>query len=112
MAYITNFDASNKADFIVDFSATDAETGDDIDFTGASVDIRVRDENNCQRLEASIGSGITQPSSTVIELWFTADQMESLCAGTYSIGGVYSLNGQTIQLFTGTMTVYNGIAQL
>lgn len=110
MAYNTSFDASNKADFVVDFSATDAETGDDIDFTGASVMIRVAREDCGPVITATIGSGITQPTGLVLELTITAAQMASLRPGSYRIGGVYNLSGSTIQLFVGDFVVYDGIA--
>lgn len=112
MAYIVNFDQSNKADWIFDISATDADTGDDIDFTGASVKFVVKDESGCQVLSATIGSGITLSSSTVLEVQFTPTQMETLCAGSYKVGCVYSLNGETDQLLTGTVSIYDGVAQL
>lgn len=112
MSFTTNFDQSNKADWIIDISATDAETGDDIDFTGAAVSFVVKDENNCQKLSATVSSGITQPSTTVLEVAFTATQMEALCAGSYKIGCVYQLNGVITQLLTGTVSIYDGVAQL
>lgn len=110
MAYNTSFDASNKADFVVDFSATDAETGDDIDFTGAAAMIKIVDVNCCQVITATIGGGITQPTANVLELTITATQMKALRAGSYRIGGVYSLSGSTVQLFVGDFVVYDGIA--
>lgn len=112
MAYITNFDQSNKADWTFDITATDADTGLAIDFTGAAVSLVVKDENNCQKLSASIGSGITQPDANTIEVLFTDEQMKALCAGSYKIGCVYSLNGSTVQLLTGTVSVYDGVASL
>lgn len=112
MAFNTSFDASNKADFVVDFSATDAETGVDIDFTGATVSIKIGTENCTPLIIASIGSGITQPSSTVLELTITAAQMAALRPGSYRIGGVYGLSGQKIQLFVGDFVVYDGIASV
>jgi uncharacterized Zn-binding protein involved in type VI secretion len=116
MAYNTPYVASNKADFVVDFSATDAETGDDIDFTGADVSIKIADlgDPTCIRYSATVGDGIELTSSTVLELTIPAATMTSTfaCAGTYLIGGVYSLNGSTIQLFIGDFVVYDGIAAL
>jgi hypothetical protein len=112
MAFTTNFDQSNKADWIIQISATDAETGDDIDFTGASILFVVKDENNCQRLSATIGSGITQPSGTVLQIQFTPAQMETLCPGSYKVGCVFLLNGETDQLLTGTVSIYDGVAKL
>jgi len=112
MAYIVNFDQSNKADWAFDITATDADTGSDISFTGALVTLTVKDENDCQRLTATIGSGITQPTALVLEVLFTAAQMQTLCAGAYKIGAVYSLNGEINQIFTGTVSVYDGVAQI
>ena len=112
MAFITNFDQSNKADWTFDITAMDADTGLAIDFTGAAVLFAVKDENNCVRLSASIGSGITQPVGTTLEVSFTAAQMETLCPGSYKVGCVYSLNGQINQLLSGTVSVYDGVAQL
>ena len=41
-----------------------------------------------------------------------ASEMKCLCAGQYAIGGVYELNGETISLFTGTISVIDGVARL
>jgi hypothetical protein len=112
MSFIANFDQSNTADWTFDISATDADTGDAIDFTGASVSFVVKDENNCQKLTASIDSGITQPDANTLEVAFTASQMEALCAGSYKIGCVYSLNGSINQLLSGTVSIYDGVAKL
>jgi hypothetical protein len=112
MAYIINFDQSNKADWTFDITATNAETLTAIDFTGALVTLTVKDENDCQRLTASIGSGITQPVGTTLEVLFTDEQMKALCPGSYKIGAVYQLNGETNQLFHGTVSIYDGVAQI
>lgn len=112
MAFITNFSVSNKSDFVVDFSATDVDTGEDIDFTGATLSIKIAPENCTPLISASIGSGITQPTSTVLELTVTAAQMAVLRPGSYLIGGVFGLNGATIQLLIGTLAVYDGIASV
>jgi hypothetical protein len=116
MAFITSYDASNEADWIIDISATDGTEGptfgDDIDFTGAAVSFVVKDENGCQKLSATIGNGITQPSSLVLEVAFTPAQMACLCPGSYNVGCVAKINGVTFQVFTGTLSVYDGIASL
>jgi hypothetical protein len=80
MAYIANFDASNKADFVVEFSATDADTGDDIDFTGFDIAFKVADD--CATvIEATTANGlITLPTSTVLQLTIPASRMAALWA--------------------------------
>lgn len=114
MSFTTNFDQSNKADWIIDISATDATPGatfgQDIDFTGASVLFVVADENGCTKLSATIGNGITQPTGTVLEVAFTESQMNALCAGSYNVGCTYKINGITTQIFVGTVAIYNGWA--
>ena len=112
MAYIVNFDQSNKADWTFDITATDFDTGLAIDFTGAAVTLTISDENDCQRLTATIGSGITQPAGTTLDVLFTAAQMQTLFPGAYKVGAVYQLNGSINQLFHGTVSVYNGVAQI
>lgn len=112
MAFVTNFDQSNTADWTFDITATDADTGDAIDFTGAAVSFVVKDENNCKKLALSIGSGITQPDGFTLEFLVPAAQMEALCAGSYKHGCVYSLNGSINQLLVGTVSVFDGVAKL
>lgn len=112
MAYNTSFDASNKADFVADISATDADTGLDIDFTGAAVSIKIGPENCSPLIMATIGHGITQPTANVLELKITAAQMAALRPGNYRIGAVYSLAGSITQIFVGDFVVYDGIASV
>jgi hypothetical protein len=113
MSYIANFDQSNKADWVISISATDADTGDAIDFTGASVSFQVNDDNCCQRLLATTGnSKITLPDPNTLLVSFTDDEMKALCAGSYTCGAVYLLNGETNQLLVGTVSVYDGVASV
>lgn len=112
MSYTVNFTASNKADFIVDFSAIDVDTDEAIDLTGAEVSIKIKEDDCYERYSATIGDGITQPSSTVLELTIPAATMMRLWPKSYRIGCVYSLNGETVQLFEGNFVVQDGIASL
>lgn len=108
-----HLEASNKADWIIQVTATDQETGVALDFTGASIDFKLRDQSGCQRLEASTSLGnITLPDTGVIEIQFTPAQMCGLCPGTYQIGCVYNLNDETTQLFVGDVAIYDGVARL
>lgn len=109
MAYVTNFDQSNKADWAFDVTATDADTGEDIAFTGATVTFTVDDENGCQKLTASIGSGITLTDANTLSVLFSASQMTALCPGSYKAGMIYVLNGETNQILVGTVSVYDGV---
>lgn len=111
MSYMARFEASNKADLIVDISATD-EAGADINFTGADVAFAIRDANRCEKITLTVGSGITLIDPLTLELHFTSDQMSTLFIGAYDIGGIMRLNGVTEQLLIGTLSVYDGIASL
>lgn len=113
--YSATFEASNRADWIFQVSAEDRDTGEEIDFTGAEICVQVRDkpaEGSGQKLSATVGDGITLLSGAVFEVYFTATQMAAICSGEYDIGGVYRLNDETHQIFSGTVTIYNGVASL
>ena len=113
MAIILNSVAANNADWKTQFQFNDAETGDLIDFTGATIEVDVKDFDNYRRIQASPGNGLIAIVSTgVFELDVAASTMACLCPGTYQIGGVYSLNGETISLFTGSLAIIDGVARL
>lgn len=104
----------NNADWQTQFQFGDVVTGDLLDFTGASIELEIRDGNWCgTRIIASTDNGlITIVSLGVFELAIPASQMECLCPGTYKIGAVYSLNDSTVSLFTGSLTVIDGASRL
>jgi hypothetical protein len=113
MAANTDFTASNKADFIIDISATDATTGADVNFTGAAVAIALSEMDTCcTRFNATIGNGITQPDALTLELTIPATVMASLKPGSYQIDGIFRLSGSTSDLIIGTISVYNVAASL
>lgn len=111
MAYTASFEASNKADWEFDVTATDADTGEAIDFTGASVAFMVKDKSGNEILSATVGDGITI-STTTISVRFDNDDMNDVDAGSYNIGMIYALSTTTVQLLAGTVTIYDGIATL
>lgn len=105
--------ATNNADWNMQIQVTDSDTGNLIDFTGASVRVQVKDASHCTKLDGSVDNGkVTIPSPGVIEWLFPETDMRTLCAGQYKIGGVYRLNDETISLFTGELAVSDGVARL
>jgi hypothetical protein len=103
-------EASNRADWTVQVSATDLETGEAIDFTGASVTVAVKDEAGCQVLLATTGNGkVTLPDVGSVQFQFLASEMKQLCAATYQIGSTCTNAGGTFQLFVGSVSVYDGV---
>lgn len=113
MSITLNTSTTNNADWKVNFQFNDGDTGDLIDFTGASIEIEVRDDRGCLRIEATTDNGkLTLLSLGVIQMLIPAAEMSNLCTGQYNIGGVYELNDETISLFTGTLTIIDGVARL
>lgn len=53
---------------------------------------------------------VTLPSTGVIEWLFPGGEMDGLCVGSYKVGGVYELNDEVVSLFTGDLTIVDGIA--
>lgn len=112
MAYVANFSQSNQADFIFDVVATNADTDAAVDFsTATAILFEVSDFDGCQRFTASLTSGITLPVTGTIEVSIPASSMKNLCAGAYPIGMTYTMNGETDQILTGTVSVYDGVAK-
>lgn len=108
-----NLEASNQADWTIQLAAVDAETDEEIDFTGASISFVVKDSCGSTVLTATTTLGnITLPTGVLIEVSFTETQMNALCRGRYSLGCVYDINNETAQLLTGYVDVYDGIASL
>jgi hypothetical protein len=113
MAITLNSSTTNNADWRTQFQFTDAETGDLIDFTGATIEIAVKDFDGCQKIEATTDNGMIAIVDTgIFELNVPASTMEGLCPGTYQHGGVFSLNGETVSLFTGSLAIISGVARL
>lgn len=112
MAIRLDSSATNNADWKTQFEFTDADTDTLIDFTGAAIEVEIRDQNRCKLIEATTGNGKITINSQGFLLLVPASEMKRLCAGQYDIGGVYELNGETISLFTGTIAIRDGVARL
>jgi hypothetical protein len=103
---------TNNADWKTQFQFTDGDTGDLIDFTGAYIEVEVKDQDRCRKIEATTSNGMIVIQSTGnFELTVPAATMKCLCPASYLIGGLYQLNGETISLFTGTLSVIDGVAR-
>jgi hypothetical protein len=103
--------ATNNADWKTQFQFTDADSGELIDFTGAMIEIEVKDFDGSQKIEATTDNGkIVIQSTGIFELDIPASEMANLRPGSYKIGGRYVLSGETVSLFTGTISVIDGVA--
>ncbi len=85
-----------------------------IDLTGASVTLKLRNthprsDSSSDVLSGSTAGGeITFPTIGYINWQFDADRFSSLCAGTYRAGIIIERDGETVQLFLGTVTIEEG----
>jgi hypothetical protein len=108
MSVTLNSAATSYRDWKTQFQFNDADTGDLIDFTGAFIAIAVEDQDGCQRILATTTNGkITIISTGIFEMDVPESEM-TLCAGTYPVGGYYQLNGETIDLFEGSLSIRRG----
>lgn len=104
-------EAANNADYDIEITATDEETGDLIDFNGADIVVTMSDGERCKKLSATTAEGsIVILGLGVIGVSFSATEMRCVQPGSYNIGGVYKLNDKTVPLFIGTVTVVDGVA--
>lgn len=109
MAITLNSAATSHRDWKTQFQFNDGETGDLIDFTGAFIAVAAEDQEGCQKFEATTDNVmIVIVSAGIFEMTIPAATM-ALCAGSYNIGGYYVLNGETIDLFEGSLSVRRGI---
>lgn len=112
MAITLNSSTTNNADWKTDFVFTDGETGDPLDFTGAYIEVEIKDGDRCRRVEASTSNGkISIIALGTFELAIPASEMKCLHPGSYNIGGLYQLNDETISLFTGSLSIIDGVAR-
>lgn len=112
MAIRLDSSTANNADWKTQFEFTDSDTGDVIDFTGATIEVEVKDQNRCKKIEARTDNGKITINSDGFLVLVPAEEMKCLCPGSYNLGGVYSLNGETISLFTGTLSIIDGVARI
>lgn len=99
----------NRADWKFQIQLVDSDTGEVIDFTGCTMEIAVRDDGNCILLSGSLSDKITVPEIGVAQFWFVPADVHNLCPGSYNAGITVTGNGETMQLFAGSVTVVDGV---
>lgn len=104
--------ATNNADWLLQFELRDGDTDDLLDLSAATIEIDVRDNGGCEILTATTSNGrVEQVSTGIIEMTIPASAMSDVCVGTYKFGGRYTLNDETISIFTGTVQIIDGVAR-
>jgi hypothetical protein len=102
-------EASNRADLVFDISSTDLDTGDAIDFTGASIQFGLKDADGCLRITGSTADGsVILVDQFTLEITVTEATMRNLCPATYQMGIVATLSdGFNVQVGIISLSVYD-----
>lgn len=101
---------SNRADWSDVIELTDADTGDAIDLSGATIVVEVADDCGRRVLSATTGNGkVVVLEAGKAEFTFTRAEMAQLCPGSYRVGGTVTIGGTTEQVFFGTVPVVDGV---
>jgi len=112
MSRTFNATVINSGDFRPVFKFVNKATKEPIDFTGAYIEVEIKDNEGCRRFEGSTDGGqISILDLGTFQLVVPASTMQCLCAGQYAWGGLYALNGGQDSLFTGSVTVKDGVAK-
>ena len=102
---------SNKAGWIFVVEVLDDDTGADVDMTGATIVLELRNpQDGTTALSATTANGRITGAVGFFTSTFTALNMKVLCAKTYEIGCTVSNAGsEPQQLIIGTVPILNGI---
>lgn len=112
MACIFNVSVLNSGDFRPIFTFKDKDTGELIDFTGAYIEVEIKDRDGCRKFEGTTdGGALTILDVGRIQLVVPASTMQGLCPAQYDWGGLFELNDEQTALFTGVVNVRDGIAK-
>lgn len=112
MACIFNASFLNSGDARPIFKFKDKDTGELIDFTGAYIEVEVKDRDGCKKFEGTTDNGkITILDAGRFQMVIPAATMQCFCAGQYQWGGLFELNDEQEALFTGNFNVKDGVAK-
>lgn len=101
---------SNAADWSDAVLLIGEDDSEPVDLTGASVTFTVKPKSSDSTvLTGSTEAGdITFPDTGYIAWAFAPSSLTTLCAGTYRAGILIERDGETVQLFLGTVTIEEG----
>lgn len=108
---------TNSEDWYDVFEAHDEDADTAFDFTGWSLELKVRSPNEGKQGRALISASdadgrIAFPSgraSGQFTVTVPASAMTSLCVGTYPVGIIMAKDGDTIQLVLARLPVLDGV---
>lgn len=103
--------ASNRETFQREFQIVDTETGEAITLTGGTVVFEIR-EPGCTSalLSATNDDGVEFiDDDLTMQITFSEDDMDGLCARSYEVGMTFTRDGITRQVIAGTLPVMDGV---
>lgn len=103
---------SNREDWKVPITVVDDDTDEAVDITGATITVAIRRQGcSSADMTLTVGSGvtITDADDGIFEFAFTVTQMRTLDPDTYDIGITVTIDGETTQLFSGTVPILDGV---
>ena len=101
---------SNQQDWIVTSPLID-DDGEEVTLTDATFELYVCRQNDSKNavLTATTANGkFTLPSATTFQWWFTPEDMNDLCAGTYDVFMRVTIDGQVSQIMSATVPIVEG----
>lgn len=103
---------SKGSDWIEIVELTDIDTGDPVDFTGATFTVSLRRKGDTSaEITGNNSSGqVISPEAGIVHIQFMASSIASLEPGEYDIGLKIERDGFTESLIIGTLPVIDGIA--
>lgn len=104
---------SNRETLNLQIEIFDDDAGELIDLSTATeitIAIAPRGTSRAPILTATLtGGGVTNAQTGTLDCVFSVDQMRTLCAGTYDIGGTLVKDGETSQFMIGALPILDGI---
>lgn len=87
------------------------DDGEDVTLTDATFEMYICKQNDSRNavLTATNANGkITLPSATTFQWWFTPEDMNELCAGTYDVFLRVTIDGVVTQIMAATVPIVSG----
>jgi hypothetical protein len=100
------------SDWIEIVELSDIDSGDPVDFTGASftVSLRRKGDSSPSVTGTNATSQVISPEAGIVHIQFMASSIDALDPGEYDIGLKIERDGFTESLIIGTLPVIDGIA--
>ena len=104
---------SNKATWASDVvELVDEDDGTTTDLTTISpldIEVVIKDPDGCRRASATIANGKITIPGPGFQWRFEANDLRSLCAGTYKVGVKITIDGVATDVIDGSLAIVEGV---